>query len=201
MRRFFYFLLDQLFPLRCLGCGHFGVKICDKCLKEFSFKPKYQQFGHLKVWSAFEYGSKAARLVEKWKFNGDRNMINLLISKITWPEITTDAVTFIPLHKKRLAERGFNQAEQLAEIISRQYEKEPVNLLTRVRNTKQQSTLDNSERVNNVKGAFKSVRVQGLILLIDDVVTTGSTLKECSKALIESGAQNVEAVCLFRARN
>lgn len=115
-----------------------------------------------------------------------------------------DIVMPVPLHKKRLRERGFNQALLLAHGISKRYR---ITLsfdnLARTRHTKPQVELSGKDRISNVAGAF-SLRRPGLladrnILLIDDVFTTGATLNECSRVLKDAGASRVMALTLARA--
>lgn len=111
-----------------------------------------------------------------------------------------DALVPIPLSKKRFRRRGFNQAALIAREISRQtgipvYE----NLLLRVRDTKAQKELNDQERKNNLKKAFKTRanKVQlDHILLIDDIYTTGSTMNEAAAALRQSGASEVYCLSL-----
>jgi ComF family protein len=122
-----------------------------------------------------------------------------------WEEqqIAVDVIVPVPLHPRRLRERGYNQATLLAQVLGRRMER-PVRAkaVERVRNTRSQMRLDAAERRSNVAGAFRSLddRVSGRrILLIDDVCTTGATLDACAKALQEAGATWVHALTLARA--
>lgn len=115
-----------------------------------------------------------------------------------------DIVMPVPLHKKRLRERGFNQALLLAQGISKQNGLTlSFDNLTRTRHTKPQVELSGKDRIANVAGAF-SLRKPCLlldksVLLIDDVFTTGATLNECSRVLKDAGASRVMALTLARA--
>ena len=109
----------------------------------------------------------------------------------------------IPLHRKKLAERGFNQSLILAREIAVKFSM-PLDFTTLKRNvyTKSQTTLTRNERKSNVKGAFE-VKNPGVIkgeriLLIDDVFTTGSTARECSRMLIRHKADEVAVLTLAR---
>ncbi len=114
-----------------------------------------------------------------------------------------DLVAPVPLHPKRLKQRGFNQSLLLAQAFPQvRFERE---LLARVRDTKPQTTCQNpKERRHNVKGAFTVHRpdlVKGnKILLIDDVFTTGATVRECARVLRQAGARQVDILTVARVR-
>src|SRR5438094_1567453 len=109
----------------------------------------------------------------------------------------------VPLHATRLRERGFNQASLLAALLSAQTSISSKPVLERIRYTTTQTALDRSERMENLHNAFrlrKNADVRGLrVLLIDDVLTTGSTLSECARVLKRAGALSVLAATAARA--
>ncbi|KUO61995.1 MAG: hypothetical protein APF84_05035 [Gracilibacter sp. BRH_c7a] len=111
-----------------------------------------------------------------------------------------DVIIPVPMHHSRIAQRGFNQADVLASILSGQLGIEYQDALYRNRATTAQTSLGRHERLNNVQGAFslkKDVDIKGRIIwLVDDVVTTGTTLDECAKALREHGASDIYGICL-----
>ncbi|NTW67273.1 MAG: ComF family protein [Nitrospirae bacterium] len=109
----------------------------------------------------------------------------------------------VPLHRKRLRQRGFNQALILAHGISERFSVPLLyDNLMRLRSTRPQVELSGPERRSNVKGAFGLVRPAEVrdkrILLIDDVFTTGATMNECAKVLKEAGAASVTVLTLAR---
>jgi len=108
----------------------------------------------------------------------------------------------VPLHPRRLRERGFNPAALLARSIAREWRlRFDATLLLRVRDTPSQTGLDRRARRANVRGAFQVRPAAGaprVIWLVDDVVTTGSTLVECARALRRVGAREVVAICIAR---
>ncbi len=114
-----------------------------------------------------------------------------------------DLVTAVPLSKKRLHDRGYNQAEKLAKPFAIRIKKPYfANAIQRTIDTKSQIDLSAEERRENVSGAFyaKSIYVnQKSVIIIDDVSTTGSTLSECASALKLAGAREVFALTLARA--
>lgn len=114
-----------------------------------------------------------------------------------------DRLVPVPLHPARRRERGFNQADLLAELLSRRTSIPLQPVLERIRYTKTQTAFDRAERMENLRNAFrlrKNAAVQGYrVLLIDDVLTTGSTLSECARVLKIAGAVSVHAATAARA--
>jgi competence protein ComFC len=114
-----------------------------------------------------------------------------------------DAIVPVPLHPAKRRERGFNQAALLARSLSGRTSLPVVLALERVRYTQTQTAFDRAERMQNLYNAFRLRRredVQGLrVLLVDDVLTTGSTLSECARVLKRAGASCVYAVTAARA--
>jgi len=114
-----------------------------------------------------------------------------------------DVVVPVPLHAARLRERGFNQADLLARILSTHMGVPVRPALERRRYTTTQTAFDRAERLENLRGAFRlreKVTVRdSRVLLVDDVLTTGSTLSECARVMGEAGADSVYAVTAARA--
>jgi competence protein ComFC len=116
-----------------------------------------------------------------------------------------DIIISIPLHKSKERTRGFNQAHLIARELSKEIKVlENSQLLTRIKNTKSQSKLDKNDRILNVKDAFQikdEKKVEGkTLLLIDDIATTGATMGECSKSLLEAGAKEVICAVIASGR-
>jgi len=115
-----------------------------------------------------------------------------------------DLIIPVPLHRRRRWERGFNQAEVVArEIGKRAGITLARNVLRKIRNSPPQTTLEREERAENVREAFAVVRKEFLrgkvILLVDDVYTTGSTMGECARILLQEGAAEVRAITVAQA--
>lgn len=123
-----------------------------------------------------------------------------------------DLVMPIPLHKKKLRQRGFNQAflmvRNFIKLYEKLYDKKPewkidAVSLARIKRTKPQTGFDTEQRKNNLKNAFKVLKPKNIkqknILLIDDVFTTGVTCNEAAAVLLKNGAQKVQALVLARA--
>ncbi len=144
------------------------------------------------------YNDAAADIIHRFKYYGCRYLGKNLASFISLPrEWQADVLIPVPLHSARLKERGYNQSLILAEHIGRKYSI-PVkaDLLKRIRNTLMQSLTSRQERRENVRDAFRaSKRCAGMsIILVDDVITTGSTAEECAKALKAAGADKVYVI-------
>jgi len=117
------------------------------------------------------------------------------------PEGRYDGFVPVPLHPKRLRERGFNQSELLCRAMSEKSGIPVLNALARTRQTSSQAKLSGKERHTNILDAFSCVMdVSGqTLILVDDVVTTGSTASACAKALLSAGAKQVCLLCAARA--
>jgi ComF family protein len=180
------------------GINHF----CQKCLVSPPF------FGIARAFSRYQGGLKEA--IARFKYEekialGEK--LGKLMAQVTYPDLTLDAyhlVMPVPLHPKRLRERGFNQSAILAQQVNRRC-RTPVDLfsLRRHRATGSQVNLGLTERRRNVKGAFslsngKKVKNKS-VLLVDDVYTSGATVNECAKVLLKAGAVRVDVLTLARA--
>ena len=114
-----------------------------------------------------------------------------------------DLIVPVPLHPARLRERGFNQAHVLATMLAQKIGVPVCRVLERIRYTTTQTAFDRSDRVENLRNAFrlrKKMAVRELrVLLVDDILTTGSTLSECARVLREAGARSVYAITAARA--
>jgi ComF family protein len=114
-----------------------------------------------------------------------------------------DLIVPVPLHPARLRERGFNQAHLLATMLGREIGVPVFGVLERIRYTTTQTAFDRIDRMENLRNAFrlrKKMAVRDLrVLLLDDILTTGSTLSECGRVLREAGARSVYAITAARA--
>jgi ComF family protein len=111
----------------------------------------------------------------------------------------------VPLHRGRLWDRGFNQAQLLANYVGQQLNYPVINALVRRKFTQPQFGLSRSSRQDNLQGAFrirnnqKTALIGRTVLLVDDIVTTGATLNECAKILKQGGAKEVWGLVLAKA--
>lgn len=158
--------------------------------------------------AAFPYRPPIPRLLHEFKYQGRASVGRLLATWLAgmlpcYPELRgVDVVAPVPLHPRRLRERGFNQASVLAGGIETVYPMHVQELLERDKNTLPQWRLTKSRRLENLREAFTALPGTELdgksILLIDDVCTTGSTLESCANALKAAGAARVCAFVLAR---
>jgi ComF family protein len=132
-------------------------------------------------------------------------LIELMISSWALVDEPVDLVIPVPLHWQRGWQRGFNQAEILARGVARRLGVETADPLVRQRSTQPQFRLAKAIRLSNIQGAFSlKERYQAIIsgrviLVVDDVVATGSTIEECAKILKQKGAKQVWGLVIARA--
>ena len=143
--------------------------------------------------------------VHSLKYRGIRavspELGQLLAEFLSSQPIPGEVIVPVPLHRRRLRSRGYNQSALLARDLGK-LTGLPVNegLVVRIKDTPPQVSLSRQERVQNVEGSFQCVgdAVGQAVLLLDDVVTTGSTMSACSAALKEAGAVSVWGMALAR---
>lgn len=177
--------------------------LCSKCLKgRYSFK---------KARSVTVYSGVVRELIHAFKYEGKlkltRTLSNIIIENPPFDLSQFDALVPVPLYIAKLRQRQYNQSAELAKVIGRSSEvKADLFGLIKVRDTLPQIKIkDEAERRRNVRGAFKvrpgrSFKGQS-VLLVDDVLTTGSTSDECCKTLLKSGAKSASVLTLSRARS
>ncbi len=181
--------------------------ICGKCQQK---RPFFDQ-----VYSVFRYEADIPGMIHQLKFNQRLSYARLLggmlaekVSALAADQnsevITTkpDCLLPVPLHQKRLRKRGFNQSVELAKSLAvQQAIRLDTQTLVRCRETQAQSGLDARQRQKNIKAAFavtKPVTVKH-VAIVDDVVTTASTVNEVARILKQHGVQRVDVYCLARA--
>ncbi len=220
--------LDILFPPRCAGCGAFGTILCNTCQARFQpiTAPYCRQcgqplpdgtqcgacargrFSHLDLARAAAlYLPPLQSVIYAFKYRGNTRLATPLadyMARRVRPEaLKVDIIVPVPLHPQRQKQRGYNQAELLAQRLGTALHiAVETNALARVHATPPQVILGLRERLENVKGAFRCfapTRVAGKkVLLVDDVMTTGSTLEACATALKEAKAAQVWGYTLAR---
>ena len=184
-------------PYTGIGADHY----CSVC----SLHPPCYDYAR----AHFLYEGPIRDLIHTFKYNRHthlRHPLALLTLEGIHKELTDfepHLIIPVPLHRSRLRQRGFNQAVLLGKVLARHLSLPLIpDALTRTRATEPQIELSAAERRENVKGAFavkKPERIAGKrILLLDDVMTTGSTMNECAKELKKAGAAAVVAVTTAR---
>ena len=147
-------------------------------------------------------------MITRFKFNGDlglgRALGHLLLEAASFHAYENiDFILPVPLHPVRLKARGFNQSLELSRILGRRINL-PVlkDVLIKTKHTSPQSSMDRKLRLKSLKNVFEvrgNMAKHKNVLLVDDIMTTGSTLDECTKALLKAGASEVRIVFLARA--
>jgi ComF family protein len=163
--------------------------------------------GFDKAYSFGFYDGPLRKLIHLFKYSGMKPLAKRLAGLLCRAlpddgDESFDAVVPMPLHWRRRWKRGFNQSEILARLVAKQHQWSLINAVKRVRATAVQAGLTNAKRRKNVAGAFrvsrKSLVAGKRILLIDDVMTTGSTAAACASALKRAGAKSVTLLTLAR---
>ncbi len=188
---------------RICGCKVFGgdeyAPLCGECLRN---SPPY-----LIARSVVRYEPQIQRLVHKLKYGLDLSVIPAISELICGYDMAEfadiDCIVVVPLYLRRLRRRGLNQAVILARLFfPDRLTCIHSNWLIRTRNTVPQTELGGRERRRNMRGAFQVRTVNKLqgarVCLVDDVFTTGTTVKECSRVIMKSGAREVKVLTLAR---
>ena len=218
-------LLDLIFPRTCAGCGREGGYLCDECEASIPrlepprcslcsapsrsrlctwCKTANQPFNG--ITAPYRWTGVVQELVYSLKYRNVRasapQLADLMTAHLIERSINPDIITPVPLHPSRERERGYNQSELLAKGISKSTGIPLAGgVLARVRNTPPQVSMASPEqRRQNVIGAFECMGdVAGKrVLLVDDVVTTGATVAECSAQLRHAGAVSIWVLSLGR---
>jgi ComF family protein len=208
--------LNLLYPLHCLGCqapleAMNDLHLCGRCIASINHNamPPFELDDlPVLVYSACLYDGALKELVHRFKYKG-KTVLGKIFSKLMIdyikdnPEIAdVDLVTVVPLHKERLRGREFNKSLLIADPISKEHSLMLTNTLEKTRKTRYQNELLKTERLRNLRGAFSVSPGADIkdkkILLIDDIMTTGSTLGECAKTLLDGGAESVKCFTLAR---
>jgi len=192
----------------CISCGRFfegdlDPHFCESCLHE---KPPYSQHR-----SCGRYRGKLKEIILLCKFHNlpilAKGLAEFALDSLSHEDSLwwgLDAVVPVPLHPKRQRERGYNHAQIIAKHVACQRDIRLLDEhLVKVKNVPPQMSLAMTDRQRSVKGAFAVKRPEEIkgkvLLLLDDVFTTGSTAGECSRLLVEAGAQEVRALTIAQA--
>jgi ComF family protein len=208
-------LLDLLYPPRCGGCNDAGAGWwCPSCAAKVQRLDAARAIRSITLpddtqidaFSAALFAPPLREGIHRFKYESQPQLADafgaLMCNAWLASDLQVDAFVPVPLHPSRRRERGYNQSELLARVMSRHRKVPMRNYLKRLRHTEQQAHLGAHERRANVKDAFladAAVR-DCRIALVDDVLTTGATLAECALALKQAGATHVTAITLARAQ-
>lgn len=185
-------ILDFLLPAKCLFCGRLSSRVCNTCEQNLGVEPRLVFRGGFIGFAAMPYNAQAQMLLRSYKELGEselaHTMASSMIPLINCFDFPPDLLVPMPSNRSSIRDRGFNPAELLAREMSR---KIPMlrwsNLLSRIRETKDQSKLNPEQRVQNQAGSMVGRVGSGKVLLVDDVVTTGASLLSAKETLENSG--------------
>ena len=220
-------VLDSFFPRRCVGCGKLGAFICPECLKNLPrlLPPLCPHCGKPQasgivcpdcrrrqteidgISSPFRFDEVIRKAIYELKYRNLKAispcLAQLLADYLRSNPLDGEALTYVPLHPRRLRERGYNQSRLLAGELSKRIDLPVIeDCLVRVKQAQPQVRAhDVQERQRNAADAFVSrdEKVNGKqLILIDDVCTSGATLESCATALKSNGAAFVWGLTLAR---
>jgi len=209
--------LDMIFPINCISCGKFDYYLCPDCQKKLKFLEKIvEQKDDFVIYRFFDYKeNNFSKLIHLFKYRYIVDVFQILQEIFLKEEqylrgkiIFKKKIYYlpVPLHIRRQRERGYNQAEKLAEIFQKIWPGEIRNdLIIRSKYTKAQAKLNRKERLLNLKAKFslnldklKEIENDTILIIVDDVMTTGSTLLEIQKLLSEYYPGEIQAMVLAR---
>lgn len=217
-------IVDWIFPKMCIGCGREDGYICGECQKQLikpeptcpmCCKPSIDGWTHPRCRAVdgidrlivgLTYKGLVQNCLKKVKYKSDWDIVGGLYALCNFEGIENCVVTSVPMWRAKERERGFNQAEILAEHVVKSLPgvSRKVDMLERVRETKPMFGLTRKARSENIADAFRiinnqiSIIKQQKVILVDDVWTTGSTMRECAKMLKQSGVREIWALALAR---
>jgi len=197
-------IIEILFPKTCINCLKEGKFLCDDCFAKIKITyPQIQNsnFCALFIPCYLHQNPILRKAVHKLKYSFYKDIsleLSELFSKFTLPK--NAHIIPIPLHKKRLKYRGFNQSEILAKNLS-----QPISpILIRTKNTNSQATLSKTDRQKNIKNSFKinpeiSLLKTTPLIILDDICTTFSTMNEAAITLKKAGFKIIYGMALAHA--
>lgn len=201
------FFCDALSPPACAACDQpidSRQVFCAECAATV-IRNEPQADGSI---TFARFGGAVAMALKRFKYEERADLArplgHLLQQAVVDAGIHADIVIPVPLHPRRLADRGYNQSALLARAVSQQLDVSfAPRALARCRQTAQQARLGRAARLENMAEAFEVRDKQAValrsVLLVDDVLTTGATLLACRQALEKAGAKDVTSVCLARS--
>lgn len=209
LARLAVFLLDLLFPPRCVFCGKIvapGKKVCPDCSRAIIPLDQVRRMNladcgkNIPCVVVYPYSGNVRKSILRFKFGGERQNAVFYADRIAEqlirfvPDGNFDTVVPVPISAERKKKRGYNQSELIAARVAEKLQIPCENSIEKARDNPEQHRLKKTDRRNNVKNAYRCGGEGALgkrILLVDDIVTTGSTLTECARVLFGAGAESV----------
>ena len=210
-------VLDLLLPPACVGCGRSGALFCRRCVD--ALRPPFDPPDRFVApdagvvigdrlavaVAAFAYDGPMRRALAALKYTGVARLAPILAGLAAAAldrllAISGEAhLVPVPVHAERLAERGYNQAELIANALGRKSRLRVASVLSRQRPTTKQHRLNRVARLQNLRGAFVATgRAPPVAILVDDIITTTATLEACASVLHDAGCRAVYGVAVAR---
>lgn len=186
--------------------------ICSECVSKIKFcrgeNTSIKNYPQIKCYSVSYYSKIIMKLILQFKYKSNFRcgsiLSNFLIQFIQREDIKFDVVTFVPMTKRALKKRGYNQSKILAQNISEKFKTKTINPIIKTRETKDQIGLNAEERWKNIESCFKIKDKKSIdskvILLVDDVITTGATTYYCANSMLKSGAKEIIILTVAKSR-
>ena len=216
-RLIYDYILDSLFPRHCFGCGTESKVLCASCIEELAPAPP-DGTSDTRAYAPFSYRHPALKKA-LWalKFKGDKevarvcaallydSLIPLLEEYALYRGVTRPLLIPVPISRRRLWERGYNQAELIARELARLDDERSfelaAGLLKKIKNVPPQTSLrEKAARLKNIEGCFavsEPEKMRGRdIIVLDDIYTTGATFAEAKRVLKNAGARTVICVAV-----
>lgn len=190
--------LDLLLPHCCIVCGKFFTQLCEECHEYLDLCTNLETklyYPHLPVQTVCRFNLISQHIIHRFKYSGYWSLATLVATLMynhsNLPSV--DYITWVPSHKNRVFERGFDHMQKVAKILSELTETPYVSLLTKTTDTEHQALQrQKAQRHQNAVCTFaythrQTVPSSSSLLLIDDVLTTGTTLEHCITILKDQG--------------
>jgi ComF family protein len=194
--------LDIFFPRKCFGCQRNGFYLCPECVKKAELVPPRKRRNYISIWK-YKGNIRKAIIGMKYKFASEiaKELAGYVINDLKKRKFPKNLVLVpIPLHWRRKNWRGFNQSEEMGKIIAREMKWDfDKDLLKRKISTKPQVKFRGIEREENIRNAFKLSKPlckEKTVLLFDDVLTTGSTVREAIRVIKDGEGKEVWVLTL-----
>lgn len=210
-------LLDLVYPPKCVICGKLlkpdETETCKPCLIDLPLNTVPVKPGefYAACCAPFRYEGMLRESLLRYKFGGRVHYARFYADYLAASVQSQlggqfDLITWVPISERRRLERGYDQTRLIAEALGKRLGMKPVRTLRKIKHNERQSNLsDAAARRGNVKGVYRAVRPERFagkrVLLVDDIVTTGATLSECSYMLRLGGATRVVAAAAATAGN
>ncbi|MCT4509067.1 MAG: ComF family protein [Tepidibacter sp.] len=192
------------------GCSKCGKPLTDFYKKDICLNCETKEYTFTRALSCVEYYDNIHKLIYSFKYGLKTylsyNIAEIMNDKLKYENIDFDYIIPVPLHKKRLKKRGYNQALLIAKQISKIRKKEVLDIVVRNENTPFLSQLSREERLKKMKNVFTLTQNNNKIykknlLIVDDIFTTGATVNEISRNLIKLEPSKIYAISFATGKN